>query len=62
VKVRYERCPKCGTISKVIWISKDGESWSFPKECRHEAEAAGHEYVTDEELITGIETAMKGGE
>ena len=26
------------------------------------AERCGHEYVTDDELITGIETAMKEGE
>ncbi len=49
MKVKYEYCPKCGTISMVIWIHKQGESVGFPKECRCEAERCGHEYVTDEE-------------
>lgn len=62
MKVKYEYCPKCGTISKVIWIHKQGESVGFPKECRCEAEVSGHEYVTDEELTAGIETTMKEGE
>ena len=46
----------------VIWIHKQGESVGFPKECRCEAERCGHEYVTDDELIAGIETVVKEGE
>lgn len=56
MKVKYEYCPKCGTVNKVIWVNS---GMALPKECRCKAEASDHEYVTDEELLTGIETAMK---
>lgn len=57
MKVKYEYCPQCGTIQKVIWVGKSGDSMAFPKECRCKAEAFGDEWIPDDELKSGIEEA-----
>ncbi len=56
MKIEYEYCPKCKTISAVTF-----NGVRLPKQCKCKAEASGEEWITDQETLKKfIEEGLNG--